>query len=53
MANTSQTIFQRLGTIFSGRNSVSPIMTKLPPTFDSVASNQVIQQKIEMITKEN
>lgn len=42
MANTSQTIFQRLGTIFSGRNSVSPIMTKLPPTFDSVASNQVL-----------
>ena len=42
MANTSQTIFQRLGTIFSGRNSVSPIMTKLPPTFDSVASNQIL-----------
>ena len=42
MANTSQTIFQRLGTIFSGRNSVSPIMTKLPSTFDSVASNQVL-----------
>ena len=42
MANTSQTIFQRLGTIFSGRNSVSPVMTKLPPTFDSVASNQIL-----------
>ena len=52
MANTSQTIFQRLGTIFSGRNSVSPIMTKLPIT-KNVIINSIVQQKIEMITKEN
>lgn len=42
MANTSQTIFQRLGGLFSGRNNISPVYTKLPSTFDSIASNQVL-----------